>query len=270
VNAYTKPEGLFFSVSQLKSWLRCSRAYEYRYIRGADPEFVPVPLAFGSAFHEALAHHYRWLKAGEPSPSLEASKQRFVDSFTAARNGPVPLQNHDDEGESFELLQAKGLAMVEAALVHPLASSKVVAVEQTFTVDLHHPDTGEVLDVKLLGVVDLVIDEGHRTIVEHKTAARKYTADQLMFDVQPSAYAYAAGQMGWGDVGLKFNVVTKTKVPAVQVEDLRRDDNDIDDFLRTAVGVLTAVEAGVSFPVRGWGCKGCQFKARCRSAGASG
>ncbi len=229
-----------------------------------------MPLAFGSAFHEAMAHHYGWLKAGEASPSLEASKQRFVDSFLAARNGPVPLQNDDDEGETFDLLMAKGLGMVQVALTHPLASSKVLAVEQTFTVDLHHPDTGEVLDIKLLGVVDLVIDdEGTRTIVEHKTSARKYTADQLMFDVQPSAYAYAAGQLGWGDVGLKFNVVTKTKTPAVQVEDLRRDDNDIEDFLRTAVGVLAAVDAGISFPIRGWACRGCQFKARCKAAGAS-
>lgn len=268
MNAYTKPEGLFFSVSQLKSWLRCPRAYEYRYVRGAQAEFTPMPLAFGSAFHEALAHHYGWLKAGEASPSLEASKQRFVDSFTAARNGDVPLQHDDDDSETVDMLQAKGLEMVQAALTHPLASSEVLAVEQTFTVDLHHPDTGEVLDIKLLGVVDLVInDDGTRTIVEHKTSARKYTADQLMFDVQPSAYA--AGQLGWGDVGLKFNVVTKTKVPAVQVEDLRRDDNDIEDFLRTAVGVLAAVDAGISFPIRGWACRGCQFKARCKAAGAS-
>ena len=76
-------------------------------------------------------------------------------------------------------------------------------------------------------------------------------------------------QLGWGDVGLKFNVVTKTKLPAVQVEDLRRDDNDIEDFLRTAVGVLAAVDAGISFPIRGWACRGCQFKARCKAAGAS-
>ena len=47
------------------------------------------------------------------------------------------------------MLEAKGLAMVQAALAHPLAASKVLAVEQQFTVDLHHPDTGEVLDVKL-------------------------------------------------------------------------------------------------------------------------
>lgn len=71
-----------------------------------------------------------------------------------------------------------------------------------------------------------------------------------------------------GDVGLKFNVVTKTKTPAVQVESLRRDDNDIEDFLRTAVGVLAAVDAGISFPIRGWACRGSQFKARCKAAGS--
>jgi hypothetical protein len=229
-----------------------------------------MPLAFGTAFHAGLAHHYGWMKAGETTPSLEDAKQRFVDSFNQARSGPVPLQHDDDDGETFELLEAKGLQMLDAALAHPLSQSKVLAVEQSFTVDLHHPDTGEVLDIKLVGTVDLVIEEDdHRTVVEHKSSARKYTADQLNFDVQPSAYAYAAGQLGWGDVGLKFNVVTKTKLPAVQVEDLRRDDNDIEDFLRQAVGVLAAVDAGISFPIRGWACRGCQFKSRCRAAGAS-
>jgi hypothetical protein len=36
---------------------------------------------------------------------------------------------------------------------------KVVAVEEPFTVDLHHPDTGELLEEKLTGVLDLVVEE---------------------------------------------------------------------------------------------------------------
>ena len=64
MNAYTRPEGLFVSVSQIKAWLRCPRAFAYRYKQGADPEIVPLPLAFGSAFHLGLAAHY-----GAPRPS---------------------------------------------------------------------------------------------------------------------------------------------------------------------------------------------------------
>ncbi len=36
---------------------------------------------------------------------------------------------------------------------------------------------------------------------------------------------------------------------------------------RNARSVLE--DAGISFPIRGWACRGCQFKARCKAAGAS-
>ena len=41
----------------------------------------------------------------------------------------------------------------------------------------------------------------------------------------------------------------------VQVADVQRSPRDEDEFFRTAVGVLRAVDAGVAYPVRGWACK---------------
>ena len=102
---------------------------------------------------------------------------------------------------------------------------------------LHDPDTGEVLDEQLVGTMDLVLRHGdHRIVVEHKTAARKWSDDQLAFDLQPTGYKFAAQQVGLGDVGLRLQVVTKTKLPVVQVADVERGPRDEDDFLRTAVG----------------------------------
>lgn len=263
MNAPIKPDGLHFSVTQLKTWLMCPRKFEYRYIAGADPEFVPMPLAFGSAFHTALAHHYQWLMREEPAP-VDEVKQRFLDAMTLAKDGPVPLQE-DEEGTGFEDAVKKGLQMLDVTLSHPTALPvKVVGVEQPFVVDLYDVGTGEVIDEKLNGVIDLVVEEdGHRVLVEHKTSSKKYTLDQLVYDSQLSGYAFAAEQLGWGEVGLRFSVTTKTKLPQVQVEDVRRDDGDQSDFLRQAAGVLKAVDAGVSFPVRGWACKSCPYRSRC-------
>jgi hypothetical protein len=101
-------------------------------------------------------------------------------------------------------------------------------------------------------------------VVEHKTGARKWSDDQLRFDIQPTAYKLAAGQAGMGNVGLRLQVVTKVKVPVVQVAELERDSGDEVDFLRVTAGVLTAIDAGASYPVRGWACKGCQFSHACR------
>ena len=67
---------------------------------------------------------------------------------------------------------------------------------------------------------------------------------------------------------LKFQVLTKTKVPAVQVAEVDRTSRDEDDFLRTVGGVLRAIDAGVSYPIRGWACRSCQFAHACRGAGS--
>ena len=67
----------------------------------------------------------------------------------------------------------------------------------------------------------------------------------------------------------RFQVVTKTKVPAVQVADIHRDEQDEQDFLRTAGGVLKAIDAGVSYPLRGWQCRTCPFQDPCEQRGSS-
>ena len=113
-------------------------------------------------------------------------------------------------------------------------------------------------------MIDLIVNhDGVHVIVEHKTSAKKYAPDQLRFDVQPTAYRLAAREMGLGDVGLRFQVVTKTKVPQVQIAEITRDEQDEDDLLRAVQGVLRAIDAGVSYPIRGWLCRACPFAHAC-------
>lgn len=267
MNAPVQPDSICISVSQIKEWMLCPKKHALHYRLGAQAEHLPVPLAFGSAFHAALAYHYGWLMRGEPVPADEA-KQRFVDAMHVARQGEVPLLLDDDEGDAgFEAILAKGLVMLDVTLGHPSARpEKVLGVEVPFIVDLYDPDTGEVVDAKLRGFLDLVLlEDDHRVVVEHKTSSRRYSQEQLSNDTQLAAYAYAAGQLGFGEVGLRFSVTCKTKVPALVIDDVRRDDADQADFLRQAVGVLRAIDAGVSFPVRSWACRSCQYRRRCES-----
>jgi CRISPR/Cas system-associated exonuclease Cas4 (RecB family) len=140
----------------------------------------------------------------------------------------------------------------------------VESVEHGFAITLHDVDTGEALEEQLVGTMDLLIrEEGHVVVVEHKTAARKYTEDQLRCDFQPTAYQIAAREFGLGEVALRFQIVTKSKVPAVQIADIHRDDQAEADFVRTATGVLRAIDAGVSYPIRGWQCRSCPYESVC-------
>ena len=266
------PDGLYISVSQVKTYLLCPRKYELHYIRGEPPAFLPVALAFGSAFHSALAAYYGEIMAtGEPL-RRDLALDVFRDAWAKAVDGPVPLQADEEEDEKgADQVVDKGVSMLHAFYDHAgkAPASQVDAVEQSFSVSIHDPETGEVFEEQLVGAIDLVLrEEGRPVIVEHKTAAKKYGVDQLRFDIQPTAYQLAAREMGLGEVGIRYQVVTKTKVPAVQVADVMRDAQDEDDFLRIVGGVLRAIDAGVSYPVRGWQCRTCPYEHACRG-GAS-
>jgi CRISPR/Cas system-associated exonuclease Cas4 (RecB family) len=262
------PEGLYISVSQVKAFLMCPRKYELHYIRGEPPAFVPVALVFGSAVHLALAGYYGEIKASGEPLRRDLMLDVFRDAWDKGTSGPVPLQaDEEDDAASTDQMIDKGVSMLHAFHEHAGKTATeldVVSVEKSFAVSIHDVETGEVLEELLVGAIDLVIVEnGKRVIVEHKTAAKKYGLDQLRFDIQPTAYKLAAREMGLGDVGLRFQVITKTKIPAIQIADVHRDDQDEDDFLRTVGGVLRAIDAGVSYPLRGWQCRTCPWAGPC-------
>jgi len=263
-------DGLYISVSQLKTFLRCPRQYELHYIRGEPPAFVPVALVFGSAIHTALASYYGEIRASGEPLRRDLMLDVFRDAWDKGASGPVPLQVDEDEDEaSTERIVEKGVSMLHAFHEHASKSAAglhVLDVEKSFAIPIHDAETGAAFEELLVGTIDLVVnDDGLRVVVEHKTAAKKYGVDQLRFDVQPTAYKIAAREMGMGEVGLKFQVITKTKVPVIQIADIHRDDRDEDDFLRTVGGVLRAIDAGVSYPLRGWQCRSCPYAHACSS-----
>lgn len=268
------PEGLYVSVSQVKSYLRCPRQYELHYIRGEPPAFVPVALVFGSAIHVALAGYYGEIKAtGEPL-RRDLVLDVFRDAWDKGSSGPVPLQaDEEDAGAGADQIVDRGISMLHAFCEHAaktVAGITVESVELPFAVSIHDVESGEVFEEQLVGAIDLVVNEdGQRIIVEHKTAAKKYGLDQLRFDPQLTAYALAARELELGEVGLKFQVITKTKVPAIQIADVHRDEQDEDDFLRIVGGVLRAIDGGVSYPIRGWACRSCPYAHACKSKGGA-
>ena len=258
---------LAVSVSQVKVFLLCPRRYELKYVRGEEPAFVPVPLAFGSAFHEALALFYGRQMTHPTPPSVEELIEVFAAAWSKFEDDDVPLGG-DDEDVVAESHLDKGAAMLRVFHAHAASelAEKVVAVELPFQVSLYDPNSGEVLEEKLNGVIDLITEnEGRKVIVEHNSASKKWTLDQIRYDFQPAAYQLAARELGMGEVGLRLQVVTKTKTPAVQIEHLRRDQQDEADFMATVVGVLRAIDAGVSYPVRGWQCRSCPYAQACTS-----
>jgi len=260
-------QGLHVSVSQIKGYMRCPRQYELHYVRGAEPAFVPVALAFGSAFHAALAFFYSGIRSSGEAPPFTETVEVFASAWQAAEKGPVPLQE-DEEPSGNRIDQAALMLGAFDTTIRAAGLPLVESVEAPFSIEIHDLETGEVLEERLTGAFDLVTNEGgRRVVVEHKTSARKYGKDQLRFDFQPTAYQMAARELGLGEVGLRYQVVTKAKQPAVQVEDITRGPADESDFLATAAGVLRAIDAGAFFPIRGRQCRSCPYEWACNAGG---
>lgn len=253
-------DALHVSSSQLKTYLRCPRAFELKYVRGVQPEFLPRPLAFGGSFHAALAAYYEARRAGGPV-ELDLLMAAFRRSWAEHVSGDVPLEATDGEADDADLAARMLTAFLDEV---GQAAVTVLSVEEPFTVPLHDPETGEVLEEVLTGFIDLIVDEeGMPVVVEHKTSARRYTQAQLTEDMQLTAYQAAMEARGHVDVGLRFQVVTKAASPTVQIEDVRRDERDVDLFMRTVVGVLRAIDAGAFYPLRGWQCRSCPYQRAC-------
>jgi hypothetical protein len=251
------------SVSQLKTYIQCPKKHRLQYIERIAPAFRPIALAFGTAWHTVIGHHLSHSTREEPV-SREELRDLLRQSFEAEvmKDGiPVLFDNEDGNlGTSIDL----GIRMLDVFLDKVPLPDKVLGVEVPFVLELAHPVTGEIASLPLIGAIDAIVMEGGASgLWELKTGAKKWSADQLEYDPQPTAYAMAARELGYDDPALTLLVTTKGKEPQVQIERLVRHRADKQELAETALTMLHAVNAGIDYRVRGWGCKTCAHAGVC-------
>jgi len=251
------------SVSSVGCYLRCPEQYFHRYIARTPPSHKSSALAFGSAIHTALALFYTQLMHSRPEPSPEELAAHFSDAWTRELGSPLPVLF--DKADSADSLRDKGVALVNLFHAEAPRPHRVIGVEEPFSIEVYDPTTGEVFDERLVGAVDAIAqdDLGQYHLLEHKTGARKRSFDH---DLQGAVYTYVAPRIGLGDnVSVTYQLLTKTKTPALHVEAVSFTDADRHDAQRTIAGVLTAVRAGAFYPRReqAWVCQGCPYAHAC-------
>ncbi len=210
-----------FSISQLKTFLQCPRKYRFQYVDRVEPEFRPIALAFGTAWHETIDAHLLPPLKDQFLPRQELQAAAFGDSLTEQVNEdgpPVLFEDEEDLGSTIDL----GLKMLDAFILRVPRPEQVLGVEVPFVLELVHPMTGEIAPLPLIGGIDaIVVDEGATFVWELKTGKKKWSADQLEYDPQPTAYTIAARELGYEEAGVKLLVTTKTREPDVQIEEGR-------------------------------------------------
>jgi len=215
----------YVSASRLKLWLRCPAAYKRRYVDGIITPSNPK-LFLGKEVHRALEFYYRHHRRGvKVYPDYVAEHIRQTWSHEVDEEC-VTFETAEQEQE----LQDQAIGLVQAYLGQVREhESMTLLVEERFEAPLIDPRTGEDLGISLVGIVDLVSDEGEGPcIVDFKTAARSSSQVNVIHELQMSCYSYLFREAcGLKEAGLQIRSLIKTKTPKIETQQFEpRQDRD--------------------------------------------
>lgn len=242
------------SVSQVTTYLGCPRKYRFRYLDKLEAEVKSANLAFGSAVHSAIEWWQGERIAGRV-PDPERALRMFRADWTAQLADPL-LDLEEKTPEDYATL---GEALVKLFMERFANEPPPLAVEQRFEVSLHDVTTGGQLPVPLVGYFDGLADG---MVWELKTAARKTAVSE--YALQLAAYSYAVRETTGVRPTVRVVELIKTKVPKIEVEEVRVSDRDEAWFVEVAGEVRAAILAGAFPPSPSWMCPRCEHRRACR------
>jgi putative RecB family exonuclease len=250
------PETL--SISQINLYLTCSLKWRFQYLDRLPRLVQSANMVFGSAVHKALEWLHKERRNGR-NPPLDELLRVFEADWHAQLLGEEVIFP-DDDGKDKLLFKGKELI----AQYYHLPPKPVRDAEVQFQLPLTNPATGEVLDVPLRGVIDLV--NADDTIDEFKTAAKRFALADLPDHLQLTTYSYAVELLyGRPPKDLRLITLLRTKNPDIDVQVTGRNKEDYERLFHIAKGVLKGIRAGVFIPNRGcWICSSCEFDPDCR------
>jgi len=245
------------SVSRIKLYSACPRRYRFQYVDHVEPEHLAAALPFGSAIHQAAAVFYRTCAAGTTT-CLEELEQVFLDGFRSRLGErPILYSKNDDQSS----LEALGQRLLETFLASA-SPRNILAVEAGFEVELDE-------DLVLRGIIDLVEEDedGTPIVVELKTAARRWSDLEVANDIQGPLYVRALQELGLDGGLVRFDLLLKTKVPALEKLFRPVTQHQLDWTVGLAREVGSAIRAGAFPPCPSWMCGTCPFKSICGKDG---
>ena len=245
------------SVSQVNAYLACPLKYRFQYIDQIPRPWRAAALAFGSSVHAAVEWFHRERLEGRHPDTSEVLK--IFDADWYAQNlEPLVFS----ERESRDGLLSKGHEMLQLYVSEQAGTPLPAAVEQPFEVDLHDPETGEVLDVRFRGFVDLIEADG--TVVDLKTAGRSLESGGLERHLQLSCYALAGLILTSQIPPLRLDMLFKTARPRFERLETSRTVSELAWVAQLIREVALAIRTEHFFPNPSWRCCECEYFAHCQ------
>lgn len=245
------------SVTQVQAYLACPLKFRFQYVDGIPRPWRVAGMAFGSSIHAAVEWFQRERVVGR-TPALADVVKIFDADWYAANLEPLVFSDR----ESRDGLAEKGRAMLQLYL-EALNGTRPVAVEQFFELDLTDPETGEIFDLKLRGIVDLVEEDG--TLVDLKTAGRSMPQEDVDRHLQLSTYALGSF-LKTGEVPkLRLDVLLKTSRPRLERYTTSRSVRELAWTANLVGEVASAIQAEIFFPSPSWRCAECEYFQHCQA-----
>ena len=262
---------LHVSHSQIFTYLNCSLKYRFMYVEARAQERVSIALPFGTSIHASLERFYRYLKekrVKEPLGVLLNYFEHHINLELDQTNIPIVFKKETPDRDA---VIDMGNAMLEA--FHEgvnLSSFEIVDIERPLSARLY-TDEGQPTDLKLIGVLDLVLkDEAGRIIaVDNKTASKPYAQATVDDDNQLTCYAYllAANRYVFptADVQCRLDVLRKLKTPKMEQHHTVRTADQRRRFAKLASAVLAGIENKIFIPQPSWMCSDCAYADACKT-----
>lgn len=185
------------SHSKLKTWRRCHKAYDYKYIQKLRKRTKSKALYVGSMVHEAMEAVFKGEDHEKVFSDYQEEFNKLFDEERVELDGSIELSR----------------AMVEGYFnKYPVEDLEVIDVEMEFEQEIAD-------DIVLEGKIDLIATDkkGHirkPMIYEHKTCAKVPGESARMSDYQSLAYWEVLDREGIKTSGVVWDYLRK-KIPVV-------------------------------------------------------
>ncbi len=257
-----RPRGAsqYISASRLNLWLRCPLAWRPRekYLDGITTPTTPS-LLVGKVVHAGLEVWYRHRQRGIPitSDAVLAQVSKIWQSTVTAEH--VQFENATEASR----LQTQAADLVSTYLREtPPDEARPLGVEANLELPLVDPETGEDLGVRLLGIVDLVLDgPAGPVVVDFKTAGSSAAPSPLAHEIQLSVYSYLLrAATGQAEAELQIRSLIKTKVPKIVIHSYPpREPHHFRRLLAVIREYLAALDRQQFTYRPSWMCGMCEY-----------
>lgn len=252
-----------WSYSSLNGLLNiCSLQWAFERVYKIPKQFTPLTLSFGNTYHRVMEWIGMERLAGK-KPAVKAAGDLFMSLWERQVKEDA---TRFDEGESAESCGEQGRGLVACMLDTIDPDEEVLGLNEAFAVPLTDAD-GVTLEKPLIGEIDCVVRASTgKTMVDWKTAARRWPKDKAATDLQATTFCHAYRLLHDEDIAFRFDVAVKNKTPVYESHITRRDPESGLRLVELAKKAEMMVEHGIFFPSdQSFYCGTCPFTEACRN-----